>query len=199
MGIAAVMKWGGFVVALSLALVGAAPSGHACSYQRPTPGIPDRDGTLYDTPIYDPDSKSYFALIWARTENVYRAYTWDMANKQAVTRQYKGVHGHLAVVDSVEVHEFLQHTFHTPCETWIGLRYWCGPRSLQWVDSHYWKPGSFAAWDANWKQDVYACAGGKTDYMPVAYEPVAKGFRWIGKGVGKEYAAYFIEFPTGHQ
>ena len=127
-------KWRCCLVALLLGLA-VAPPARACTYERPTPGVPDRHGTLYDTPIYDPGSKSYFALIWARRENIYRAFTWAMADKQAATREYKGVHGRLAIVDTVEVHEFLERTFHTPCETWIGLRYWCGPQKLQRQDS----------------------------------------------------------------
>jgi hypothetical protein len=165
---------------------------------RPAPGIPDRYGILYDTPIYDPVSKSYFALAWAH-KTVYRGTDWLTANAEARSREYKGIHGRLAVVDSLEIHEFLERTFHPNVDVWIGLRYWCQKKTLEWSNGRTAKR-SFQAWDVNWQQDIYACKSGdkNTDFMPVAYTPTDKGFRWIGKGRHKEYFAYFVEFPTAH-
>lgn len=171
----------------------------ACPYERPIPGVAAADGVLYDTPIYDPDSKRYFALVWAHRADDHGT-NWATAYAAAKERQYKGALGRLAVVDSIEVHDFLLKTFHPPCEAWIGLRYWCTARSLEWANGVMVKPGSFQAWDREWRQDVAACASsgvqGK-EYMPVAYSKTEGGFRWIGKGIHKEYFAYFMEFPTG--
>jgi hypothetical protein len=194
------MKSGFFLLmtVLSLPLAGFSSPALACAEARPSPGIAEK-GVLYDTPIYDPGSKRYFALMWARNpQDIYRGANWAKANTDAKARQFKGVQGRLAVIDTPEVHSFLMQTFHPPCEAWIGVRYWCGPRQLEWTTGQYWKPGSFQAWDRAWKQDEYSCKpGDKPEYMPVAYSATANGFRWIGKGPGKEYFAYFIEYPTG--
>jgi hypothetical protein len=165
-------------------------------YERPTPGVPDKDGVLWDTPVYDAVSGRYFALIWAH-KNVYQGVTWETAAAEAKSRSYKGARGGLAVVDTIEVHEFLERTFHPSDWIWIGLRYACATRTLLWADGKVWKPG-FSAWDANWKQDIYACSSGDqaTDFMPIAYSPVEKGFRWIGKGRHKGYYGYFVEYAV---
>src|SRR6185437_1006304 len=189
-----------FAAAFILALL-LGSAGVRADYDRPVPGVPDKHGVIYDKPIYDPDSKRYFALIWAHDPaNNYLPTTWGTAYNQALTREYKGVRGRLAIVDTLEVHSFLERTFHPNVDAWIGLRYWCGGKMLQWADGKTWAKGGFQAWDANWKQDVYACNSGDgkgKEYMPIAYSAVDQGFRWIGKGWHKGYFAYFVEFPTG--
>lgn len=148
-------------------------------------------------PVYDPVSKRYFALMRADPANW--GTMWGAVARQAERQTYKGVRGRLAIVDSVDVHEFLLRTFH-PNQyqyVWIGLRYLCGPKKLEWSDGRMLQPGSFQAWDPNWKQDIYACnsnPGDRTEWAPVAYSPQ---FKWIVKGLHKGYDWYFIEFPTG--
>jgi Lectin C-type domain len=188
-----------FATALTVvAVVGIRPA-IACTEAQPTPGIRAPDGVLYDTPVYDAVSKRYFALYWARRE-AYHGTNWQDSEQLARSHYYKGVQGRLAIVDTPEIHSFLLQTFHQPCEAWIGLRYWCDARTLQWSGGKKWTPGSFKAWAKQWKQDVYACnskADHVVDYMPVAYSAAGNGFRWVGKGRVKEFFAYFVEFPTG--
>jgi len=187
-------------IAVFVTILVQAHTASGCGTTRPVPGVADHDGILYDTPVYNEASKRYFALVWARNANdIYRGATWATANADARAHAYKGIHGRLAIVDALEIHQFLQHTFHPPCEAWIGLRYWCTPRTLEWSNGQAWKSGSFQAWDRNWRQDPFACRSGEkgNDFMPVAYSSAPNGFRWIGKGKGKEYFAYFIEYPTG--
>lgn len=163
---------------------------------------------LVNKPVYDRGSKSYFELVDA--SDMIKGYganegpTWSQANDLAREREYKGVHGRLAVVQSVETHFFLERTFEPDSESWIGLRLWCTRRTLQWSDGQDLKPGSFAAWDKNWNQDVYTCSGagsssaGMMIYAPIAYTRVSYGFRWIAKGSGKRFHYFFVEYPTGH-
>jgi len=154
---------------------------------------------LYDTPVYFAPAKKYFALIDVR----YKGPLWYQAEQNAESRVFKGVHGRLAVVDSLEVHEFLLMTFHSEFESWIGLRYWCDRHKLEWSDGRFLEPGSFQAWDSAWMREGKTCSGAAMpnnpeQYMPVAYNPISKGpFRWIAKGWYKGYFSYFIEFPTG--
>ncbi len=163
---------------------------------------------VYDKAVYDPESKRYFMLLnlrappgtpYPRNEGL----PWGEAERDARSRSYQGVQGRLAVVNTPEIHEFLLKTFRPDVETWIGLRYWCARRQLQSTDGAVHGRDAFKAWDPNWQQDVYACKSAvmnnphEEQYMPVAYNPVSKGFRWIGKGWFKRYWAAFVEFPTG--
>ena len=100
------------------------------------------------------------------------------------------------IVRSPEVHAFLMRTFHPHQGVWIGLRYLCKQRQLQWVTGETVRPGSFQAWHKVWDQS--AVGGCSTqEYLTVVYTPVDEGFRWIAKGVIKEYGYYFVEYPTG--
>jgi hypothetical protein len=157
-------------------------------------------------PVYDPDSKSYFEMVDGREDKQAAGMArgqgpdWAEAFLWAKEREYKGAKGRLAIVKNIATHEFLERTFAPGSDVWIGLRYWCQVRKLQWSDGEMVSPGTFQAWAVNWRQDIYACnsGGGPTDYMPIAYNPIADGFRWIGKGKGKRYYFYFVEYPTGH-
>lgn len=162
-------------------------------------------GELLDTPVYDPISKSYFEMVdgshgMVKGPLAHEGPNWTDAYRLAQGRVFKGVHGRLAVVKSLETHEFLMRTFRPETYVWIGLRYWCTQRKLQWSDGTIAAAGSFQAWDKVWRQDVYACAsgGGDKEFMPVAYSPLPK-FDWIGKGIQKRYYYFFVEYPTGNE
>lgn len=164
----------------------------------------------YDIPVYDEAAKRYFMLVNARAPDGTpyprnEGLTWHDADIEARSRLYKGVHGRLAVIDGIEVHDFLLRTFHSDVPAWIGLRYLCRSHRLLKADGTFMNGSSFKAWDAHWNQDFGGCQG-KLDptmvtfgeaYMPVAYyaQPT---FDWVAKGWAKRYLLYFIEFPTGH-
>jgi hypothetical protein len=155
-------------------------------------------GQLIGVPVYDPEAKRYFALM--HTEPCKWGCSWEKVAQQARDQSYKGVHGRLAIVDSIDVHEFLLRTFHPSHYQyiWIGLRYLCRAKKLEWSDGRIFQRGSFQAWDPKWNQDVYVCHNVRYDpneWAPVAYSPQ---FKWIVKGRGKGYDWYFVEFPTGH-
>ena len=174
--------------------------------------VAERNGhdELLDTPVYSPDTKSYFEMVdgshgmVARFPSaagvVHEGPNWAEAYQLAQERTFKGVRGRLAIVKSFETHEFLSHTFRPKADVWIGLRYWCTARKLQWSDGEMMSPGSFQAWARQWKQDVYACAsdGGPREYMPIAYSALPT-FDWIGKGIHKRYPYFFVEYPTGKE
>jgi hypothetical protein len=111
----------------------------------------------------------------------------------------------LAVIKSENTHEFLFKTFHPTVEVWIGLRYWCSTRQLQFTDGTIWKRGMFSVWDQKWDQSAIAdpCQEyhnfKRPQYMPVAYSKAQEGFRWIAKEWHKFYTDYFVEYPTGTQ
>ena len=112
---------------------------------------------------------------------------------------YKGVHGRLAIIDTAEVHSFLPRTFQPNHYqyVWIGLRYLCGAKKLEWSDGKLWQPGSFQISDERWNQDVFTCKdkNNPNDWAPVAYTPSMHS--WVVKGNTKGYDRYFIEYPGG--
>jgi hypothetical protein len=155
-------------------------------------------GQLIGVPVYDPEAKRYFALMHIDTRPYGNQY--PKVQIQAASQTFKGVKGRLAIVDTAEVHEFLLKTFRPNHyqAIWIGLRYLCRAKQLEWSDGRLWKPGSFAAWDARgWNQDVFTCTkpDDPNDWAPVAYSPEMQG--WIAKGRDKGFPWYFLEFPTG--
>jgi hypothetical protein len=149
-------------------------------------------------PVYNPATKSYFALVWddenaANPED--QGLTWGEAYQRAKQRLFKGAQGRLAIINSLETHEFLINHFRPQAEAWIGVRYFCKARILERSDGVQMTRQTFQAWAPNWRAG-YACANDQQEYMPV-YLSVASGFRWLGQGIAKRYHEYLVEFPTG--
>lgn len=155
--------------------------------------------STYGRPIYNPATKSYFELRGDNREEV-----WMNARRRAEALEYKGVRGRLAVVTSPETHSFLAKNFDIDVEAWIGLRYWCTYRKLQWVTGDVLSPEHFTAWASQWNkpEPIGPCEGASTmvtGYMPVFYQPTANGFKWQAVNAGKGYSRYFVEYPTGRE
>jgi hypothetical protein len=155
-------------------------------------------GQKLGIPVYDPEAKRYFAFMRAVSEPPYMAM-WESVEKQAASQLFKGVKGRLAIVDSIEVHDFLLRNFR-PNQyqyVWIGLRYFCKAKKLEWSDGRVMQPGSFQMWDKPWYRDAYTCSdrNNPIEYAPVAYTPEMHA--WIASGRHKAYDWYFVEWPTG--
>jgi Lectin C-type domain len=161
----------------------------------------------YDTPVYNPASKSYVELVLIKTTKYsYRNspdIRWEDAAHLATEMSYKGARGHLAVVNNIETHEFLLRSFQPSVAAWIGLRYWCGVNRLEDVTGRSINKGMFQIWAQPWDHSArVGCLEYKSDnkvreFMPVYYLPVNEGFRWAAQGWHKAYYAFFVEFPTG--
>jgi hypothetical protein len=179
------------IVALAVSLMSAL-AGSASSQDYPDAA----PGQLIGVPIYDQESKRYFALM--HTSSGPNSGLWDQVAQAARNQSYRGARGRLAIVDSLEVHEFLLRSFRPSHYQyiWIGLRYRCRAKTLEWTDGRIFQRGEFQAWDKNWNQDVYVCSdhNNPSEWAPVAYSPQ---FRWIAKGRNKRYDWYFVEYPTG--
>ena len=149
-------------------------------------------------PVYDPDSKSYFELRNDNADGV-----WPKARQLAESKIYKGIQGRLAVVKSVRTHNFLRKNFKLENFTWIGLRYWCKFRKLQWVTGEIHKAGEFSPWAMKWFRTATTVCGtgtatGDGAFMPVYYSPADsdRGFTWQASGPGKGFEFYLVEYPT---
>ena len=169
---------------------------------------------LYDTKVYNPETKSYFELVRnqrldlsIRCRNCYEL-SWAAAMRLAHQRTFKGVRARLAVVKSRQVNEFLRKTFRPERAAWIGLRYLCRFNKLQWVTGEFHPHTGYANWDLIWNHSgsrnsdlgilgSAQCRKGVSEYWPVHYWGINHGFRWNANGTIKEFFEFFVEYPTG--
>lgn len=148
-----------------------------------------------DQPIYNPATKSYFALV--EKPSYLKYMQWGVARDEASKKRYQGVRGRLAVINSQETHDFLRHHFRLSSETWIGLTYWCKFRKLQWVNGELHPRNEFEVWERPWYRNQHiTCGNQRMAYMGVYYLPE---FVWQASGIAKSFNYYFIEYPTGHE
>lgn len=145
-------------------------------------------------PIYNPETKSYFEL---RTD-LPKPPQWQMAEKVARTKTFKGVRGRLAIVKDVQTHSFLKANFPVYQEAWIGMRFICSVRETVWVTGEIHPRTEFKAWARRWNRSNVTCrTSNSLSYMPVYYTPTDQGFRWQASGQQKYFVSYFVEYPTG--
>jgi hypothetical protein len=159
---------------------------------------------LCDTPVYNPDTKSYFELV-CRGSGFESGVTWFAASVFARQKVFKDVHGRLAVVKTKQVNDFLLETFKPDRPAWIGLRYICAYRKLIWVTGDLQPFDGWSNWAQPWNlygglsigvpRDCDAEGGG--GYKPVHYWPASEGFEWNANGASKAWTEYFVEYPTG--
>ena len=159
-------------------------------------------------PYYDPASKSYFQLF---SDNL-RPGNWAAARERAEQKIYKGVRGRLAHVMTPETHNFLVEKFglnRPKYDVWIGLRYWCQARLLQWGTERPFEPSDadhFRVWLSPWDRE-HDNPGGScgmhasklSGFVPVYYTAPAGFAGWRASGSAKFYDYYIVEYPTGEQ
>ena len=155
-----------------------------------------------DPPIYNPASSSYFQLLKQTTEK----QSWRFAHSAALSRTFKGVRGRLAVIDRPETHQFILQNFDLSREVWIGLRYWCRFRMLEWNGLRPYSPGDpgrFHAWHPQWYRNTPSCSDWRSkelSYKPVYYQPLGeRNARWQASGSAKFFGRFLVEYPTGKE
>lgn len=155
--------------------------------------------------VYNPNTKSYFQLFSDSSGN------WETANKNAKTKIFKGVAGRLAHVEDKETHEFIVENLEIRNHkqpVWIGLRYWCSLKMLQWTSDRAYSPsdpGHFKIWHTDWSSGgrggASACtltaSTGRRGYTPVYYRTINGITRWQAIGAAKAYNGYLVEYVTG--
>lgn len=153
-----------------------------------------------DPPVYNPASKSYFQLLKGTGSH----NRWTDALEQARAQVYRGVPGRLAVIDRAETHEFVMENFDVSREIWVGLRYWCEFRMLEWVGLRPYSPTDpdrFQFWHTPWSRGDQGClpgSRGSQAFMGVYYQPLGKrNARWQAVRKGKGFGQLLVEFPTG--
>ena len=133
----------------------------------------DYGGSLYNVPVYDPDSKSYFELVKIERGN------YEKSRKHATTKRHKRVRGRLAIIRSQKTGDFLVKTFKPPIETWIGLRMFCHRRILFWINGEKLKrKKEFSGGQANHRtQAVARRLGRDVDHATGRVRAVKRGAR----------------------
>ena len=159
----------------------------------------------YGPAVYNPHTKSYFRLY---RDNVHPG-RWSTAVTRAKTKIFKGVTGRLAHVEDMETHKFLIANLGLKKEKepiWIGLRYWCHLKMLQWTSDRAFSPADsdrFRIWHTNWSAqgpNASACdltaSKGRRGYAPVFYRTRDSVTRWQATGAAKYFKNYVVEFLT---
>jgi hypothetical protein len=152
-------------------------------------------------PVYNPATRSYFALVDTYPEG----FVWERARRLATTHVFKGVHGRLAIVPDRQTDAFLVKTFSSHLEhpAVIGLRYWCRNRKLQWIDGRTQPNRNFGIWHVPWNRTPQDSCGmlPNDSYMGVHYEAPRSSMTGImslrAVGPAKGFNALIVEFPTG--
>jgi hypothetical protein len=156
--------------------------------------------SVYNKPIYDPATQSYIELVKLTRADESKQYVpsmnWQNAQEYASRRNFKGVKGRLAIIKDAETHALIMKNLRPSEYTWIGLRYICSQKKLQWADGSVHLKTDFSAWHANWDQSAgVGCQ--ELGYMSVAYNGMPEGFRWVAKGALKLYTDLLVQYPTG--
>jgi hypothetical protein len=155
--------------------------------------------------VYNPSTKSYFQLF----DDNPPPGTWEAARASATSKTYKGVRGRLAVIGSMETHKFIMQNFGLKwreASVWIGLRYWCSVRMLQWEHELPYAPtdaSRFRMWHSDWSRgEGETCgmdASKRKGYAGVYYRNIGGTVRWQAVGAGKGFVNYLVEYVTNGQ
>ena len=155
-----------------------------------------------DPPVYNPATKSYFQLLKLKGQD----HRWPAAREVAQAQVYRGVKGRLAVIDREETHQFIMQNFDVSGEIWVGLRYWCKFRMLEWAGQRPYSPSDperFHAWHTPWSRNNQHCppnVDGPEAFMGVYYQPLGRqSARWQAVRKGKGFGRLLVEYPTGEE
>lgn len=151
---------------------------------------------LVNTPVYNPDSKSYMELVQDLTTNGTQGPNWGGAVNIAKTRYFKNVQGRLAVINSPQTDLFIATTFRTEHPTWFGLYYDCGDKKLKWSASDANPNITYKNFDPqswNIAHNGILCPNGM-DIMPGL---IFEGKHWALQLTTKNYNYFIVEYPTG--
>ena len=159
-------------------------------------------GVLFNTPVYNPRSKSYFEMVaFGQKGQASPGRSYGGAMKFAARRKFKGVRGRLAIIRSKETQKFLIRTFKPRGETWIGLRMYCRGRVLFWVDGRRLdRSKDYRNWGRNWfKKGYYVPCNpsSSSKYAGIILGNIKGVVRWIAIEPAHYVRRGFIEYPTG--
>ena len=153
----------------------------------------DASGQLFNIPVYDPQSKSYFAL--------YRFHGgYEGARSRAMSTSHNGVRGRLAIIATQETSDFIKRELR-PASAYFGLQLVCHSRDLVWVNNEKLERGKdFADWGRTWHApngEYIPCKQSGALYGGGILANYGEGQRWYLIDPGHFINAFLVEFPTG--
>ncbi|MBK1696032.1 hypothetical protein [Rhodovibrio salinarum] len=156
---------------------------------------PARAAQLVGDVVYHAPSGSYFGLAYdlAGRDGI----GWSDARGRAEALSYKGRPGRLAVIDDVSKHNLVRDNFKHRRPAWFGLRYWCAPKMLAWVNLEPHMNEDFQVWMPAWHRSNVRCGVSRIRYMGVYYTPDTQ--MWQAAGENKHFPYFFVEFAPLQQ
>jgi len=157
--------------------------------------LPADAAGVYDRPVYNPDTNSYFVL-----KRGLGSGRWADALSKAPKTFYKGVRGRLAVIPDAKtdkwVYKNLQLSKLGDVSVWMGMRYWCRHRKLMFSNGDIHPLKAYSNWRRPWyRQKKTNCPKwwGSRGFMGVTIQ--SKTGKWMAAGMHKGFQNYIVEYP----
>lgn len=155
------------------------------------PAQAGRSDQTLSTPVYNEESKSYFAVMRVPKGMT----TWPRARAAVRSLTFHGVRGEMATVNSRDIMKFLHDNMKIRYAAWIGARLVCKGRRLLWEDGRIQDQGDFSYWHPRWKRTYIGCPN--VAFMPVYMLSSDAGSYWQASGPHKGFGQAVVEFRTG--
>ena len=163
---------------------------------------------VYNKPLYNPETKSYFELHFPGEGMSYGEspeFNWRDAREYAPSRVFRGVRGRLAIVKTKETNDFIVKNLKPGCCPWIGLYFSCAERTLVWVTGEIWPLTAYNNWSRIWNvmgthPNKPSAKQGCTPGGPpsgVHYWGPDGQYKWNTNSANKAFHNMIIEYPTG--
>lgn len=135
---------------------------------------------------------SQYQAIKATTEAGRSGVRWAQAREEAQRITHQGQRARLAVIPNMQVHACVSQKLvpKAKSEAWIGLRYWCPYRKLQWATGEMRAHSKPSPWALRWSR--YGTC--QTQYTGVYYTTDTK--RWQAVESTKRFRYMIVEYPS---
>lgn len=132
-----------------------------------------------------------YQMIKATTDAGRSGVRWSEAEVEAPRITHQGRRGRLAVIPDMEVHQCISQKLvpNAKEEAWIGLRYWCPYRQLQWTTGDIRAHRKPSPWALQWSR--YGTC--QTSFAGVYYTSDTK--RWQAVESTKRFRYMIVEYP----
>jgi len=168
-------------------------------------------GAVFNKPVYNPETKSYFEYYFPSPGLLYNSelqFGWETSKRMAEERVFHGVRGRLAVIKDKETNDFIVKALKPQDGAWIGLEYMCDLRALRWVTGEFWPLTAYQNWSQPWNVGLTTPVKAPSErqrawclsdqrWMGVHYWGPKGNFKWNANGTAKQFGWMIIEFPTG--
>lgn len=134
---------------------------------------------------------SMYQLVRGTTNGGKSGVRWVEAESAARRFTHRDRRGRLAVIPNMEVHACVSDKLMPQSreEAWIGLRYWCRYRTLQWATGDVRPHSKPSPWAVQWSR--YGTC--QTAYAGVYYTTGSK--RWQAVESKKRFRYLIVEYP----